>query len=332
MPPPDGYEPFLATILDDPGSDAPRLVYSDWLEEQGDPRGEFIRVQCELSHLDEVDSRQENLLDRENNLLMMYGDLWREEVPHWARPGCEFRRGFVEQVSIWRSDFFANLCELPKNAPVRSLKLHQVAGGMNLFRASAALDFAVELCFLDERFCCDDLRELLAESYEGRDYVSDVARLQSLVILGGELLDGGPHAIGLARNLANLQRLDLVRCKVNEMGLQSLIHSENLPKLTWLDLSDNVLGDAFVWALARTQARSNLTHLVLRDTKLTNRAAHHLAESSILANLQYLDVSQNAKALAKGLPSLRRLDMRENHLTHGGVRALTERFGKGLKV
>ena len=38
-------EAFLQAIIDNPDDDAPRLIYADWLEERGDPRGEFIRVQ-----------------------------------------------------------------------------------------------------------------------------------------------------------------------------------------------------------------------------------------------------------------------------------------------
>jgi uncharacterized protein (TIGR02996 family) len=43
------HESFLRTIIDEPDNDGPRMVYSDWLEEQGDPRGEFIRIQCEIA-------------------------------------------------------------------------------------------------------------------------------------------------------------------------------------------------------------------------------------------------------------------------------------------
>lgn len=41
---------FMAAILANPDDDAPRLIYADWLEEQGDSdRSEFIKVQCELA-------------------------------------------------------------------------------------------------------------------------------------------------------------------------------------------------------------------------------------------------------------------------------------------
>lgn len=41
---------FLKTILEHPADDAPRLVYADWLDENGDSaRSEFIRKQIELA-------------------------------------------------------------------------------------------------------------------------------------------------------------------------------------------------------------------------------------------------------------------------------------------
>src|SRR5438270_6972316 len=41
---------FLAAVQADPEDDAPRLVYADWLQDNGDPdRAEFIRVQVELA-------------------------------------------------------------------------------------------------------------------------------------------------------------------------------------------------------------------------------------------------------------------------------------------
>ena len=44
-------EGFLQRIRAYPDDDVPRLIYADWLDEQGDPRGEFIRVQVALANL-----------------------------------------------------------------------------------------------------------------------------------------------------------------------------------------------------------------------------------------------------------------------------------------
>jgi uncharacterized protein (TIGR02996 family) len=38
-------EAFIRAIVDRPGDDLPRLVYADWLDERGDPRGEYLRAE-----------------------------------------------------------------------------------------------------------------------------------------------------------------------------------------------------------------------------------------------------------------------------------------------
>lgn len=64
----DRHEGFLRAILAAPHDPAPRLVYSDWLEEQGDEvslrRAEFLRVECALDGLAGKDRRRRKLLAR----------------------------------------------------------------------------------------------------------------------------------------------------------------------------------------------------------------------------------------------------------------------------
>lgn len=38
-------EPFIRAIVDTPGDDTPRLVYADWLDDRGDPRGAYLRAE-----------------------------------------------------------------------------------------------------------------------------------------------------------------------------------------------------------------------------------------------------------------------------------------------
>ena len=45
------HEAFLAAIRANPGDEAPRLVYADWLEERGDPRGEYLRLEHQLNQV-----------------------------------------------------------------------------------------------------------------------------------------------------------------------------------------------------------------------------------------------------------------------------------------
>lgn len=58
---------FLDDILSNPQDLTPRLVYADWLEEQGDPRGELLRIQEELRNSSvpgrtELEARMHQLL------------------------------------------------------------------------------------------------------------------------------------------------------------------------------------------------------------------------------------------------------------------------------
>ena len=43
---------FVAAILASPRDDTPRLVFADWLDERGDPRGELLRITTELEVLE----------------------------------------------------------------------------------------------------------------------------------------------------------------------------------------------------------------------------------------------------------------------------------------
>src|SRR6516162_10276737 len=49
---------FVQAILANLTDDGPRLVYADWLEERGDPRGEFLRLQTALTRMPRKDKQQ----------------------------------------------------------------------------------------------------------------------------------------------------------------------------------------------------------------------------------------------------------------------------------
>ena len=67
---------FLNGIRMVPEDDIARLVYADFVEEEGDPaRGEFIRVQVALARTPESEPARRTLEDREHALLAEYGEL-----------------------------------------------------------------------------------------------------------------------------------------------------------------------------------------------------------------------------------------------------------------
>src|SRR5262249_24580085 len=124
---------FLTDICAHPEDDAPRLIYADWLEENGETaRAEFIRLQIELARRPGEEDPPPALLQREGELLDRHGDAWRADLP--ALPGVSwvgFQRGFVQRVTVQGTDAFLTSAEpLFAAAPVRSLKLRLMGDGL----------------------------------------------------------------------------------------------------------------------------------------------------------------------------------------------------------
>src|SRR5262245_56029773 len=86
---------LLAAIWEHPHEDTPRLMYADWLQENGQPeRAEFIRVQIELAQLDASwDDLPPALVRREQELWKKWRARWRAHLPK-ERRSCDFHRGF----------------------------------------------------------------------------------------------------------------------------------------------------------------------------------------------------------------------------------------------
>jgi uncharacterized protein (TIGR02996 family) len=95
---------FLATIAAEPDDDTHRLVFADWLEEQGqDEQAELIRVQIELEPLrEDFDSdRAAVLRQREEELLDHVQHAW-EKKKLQSLPGIRitWRRGLPERAAL----------------------------------------------------------------------------------------------------------------------------------------------------------------------------------------------------------------------------------------
>jgi uncharacterized protein (TIGR02996 family) len=104
-------EAFLQAILEAPDDDTPRLIYADWLEEQDDPRGEFIRVQCQLARLAPDDPARPALEERERRLYAEVSPGWPGSPRDRAAAFAFCRRALVAgtipvQWYLERADFF----------------------------------------------------------------------------------------------------------------------------------------------------------------------------------------------------------------------------------
>ena len=140
-------EGLLRDILDDPEDDGPRLVYSDWLEENGLPeRAEFIRVQVEKAGLEALGVRcccaglaeserpcpWHALALREERLHEQHYAEWERaaglvvDTPHgrqWLTRRVTWRRGFVEGVALAQRDFIRHAARLFGSSPITRVEL-----------------------------------------------------------------------------------------------------------------------------------------------------------------------------------------------------------------
>ena len=127
--PPDN--PFLKAVIAHPDDDLTRLVYADWLDENGQSeRAEFVRVQVALAAGVPDLARRRQLEDRQRELLVAHDTIWVAELAavfdlepgRWG--GWVFRRGFVEYFHLPASTLVQRGAALADLTPVRELYLH----------------------------------------------------------------------------------------------------------------------------------------------------------------------------------------------------------------
>src|SRR5262245_37608955 len=120
------HDTFLRMIIENPDDDGPRLVYADWLEEQGEAeRAEFIRVQCELARLPAASPDRCRLAARQEGILEACRSEWFGAVPdHFLRVHRidgevfwdGFCRGFLENLSCTAQEFVRHAAMLERFA------------------------------------------------------------------------------------------------------------------------------------------------------------------------------------------------------------------------
>jgi uncharacterized protein (TIGR02996 family) len=183
---------LLAAIQADLDDDAPRLVYADWLSERGDPRGEFIQVQCKLEK-----QRTRVLEYKERRLLAEHQEYWLRNIQERARSVSvyvqvvRFRRGLPEEL---------------------------IGSG----RVNYGLDRVLELAPTVRR-----LSFYLREPVGDDDLLPELEALLALrpwraLTIGPNLDDEGARVLARSRNLARLEALGLTRAGVGADGLRAL--------------------------------------------------------------------------------------------------------------
>ena len=346
-------QPFLSRVREEPDNDGPRLIFADWLDEHGDPRGDFIRVQCALARLSADDPRRTELQDREQNLLETHRSAWSARLQGLASDWT-YRRGLLDAVSVDATTFLERGIELFRLGPIRRVRFFEAGkcfpdlvespllgripeidlvgnylgnGGINLIARARQLN-RLEVLHLGFNDLTDQGLRTLAS-------IPHLANLRDLYIDDSKHL-GTPGIRALADSpyLHNLRLLDLSGNSLTEPALKVLINSDSLRRLDNLLLPGNQFGDGGVQSLVHSDLFQRILRrapaLDLSRNNIGPVGARALAESPFVAPLESLNLSINvigdaglaSLAQSEHLRQLKQLHLNENRISDAGVLAL----------
>src|SRR5438552_1092015 len=313
---------FLRAIRAAPDDDLPRLIFADYLDEQGDPRGEFIRIQIERPRLPRDDPRRAGLKAREDELLHRHGEEWEGPLAAVVSHAV-FRRGFIDDVLVMAEAFLAHARTLFDWAPIRTVKLR------GTFRYVGAILKRPELAGLSGLGLCFDHLDSRAAALLAA--CRHLAGLKRLNLNGNPIGDEGVACLGTSTHLTGLEALHLEHCGLGPAAVGRLAASR-LTRLRALDLSENLLGDGGVARLATAPFLSRFTALDLTAVGMGDAAAQRLAESPSVRGLHRLRLGYNgigdagAIALARSshLTALTALDLNGNAIGDAGAQTILD--------
>jgi len=291
---------LLAAILADPDSRAARQVYADLLQQEGDPRGEFIATQLARSVL-KTRAGVKALLAREDEILKKHKKKW---VAFAAAKGArwEFRDGFAEKLSLDAADLVRAGTAIFATEPIVELSVWKI-DALAPVLALPGLARVRHLTLARSRLTADDFAALASAPY--------LATVEVLDLSESGLGDDGLAMLARSQALPKLRDLRLRSCELGPAGIAALVDARWAPGLAALDLFINDIGDAGARAIATSERLPKLASLVLTHNKITDDALAELLASPVVARLEHLDLAGN--------------------LSESGILAMRERLGKVIR-
>jgi Leucine Rich repeat len=247
---------LIRNVIERPDDAAARRSLSQWLLERGDPWGELIDVQLQLSGR-LSNARRRQLRERADAITSAHGSRLAGPV-HGVAASYRFRGGFVEEVSCDGAAFMAHVDVIRSHTPIRYLELHgldddslerltdspvlasvrnlRCVGGLVTARSLTRLaesPHARGLAWLNLRQCQIDDAAAIALSR------SPHLALQGLSLNANTIGDEGAAAIAAARITAPCKALYLSRNEIGDAGACALLDSKSMPALERLGLGGN---------------------------------------------------------------------------------------------
>ena len=352
---------LLAAILANPDDDTPRLVYADWIQENGQPlRAEFIRAQIEAVRAEPFSPEARRAADRARKLLEANRAAWTRHLNGGFVAGPGFERGFVAHLSVEPGGFVSRTKAIFATEPVQAIKLFRFAGTTG--RASFDAFFELpqlgqlrrlelsSLLFVEEEFTqisdsphLTGLRELsLRHNPVPYPWFSKVLREQFPQLTGLDLAEVGHIGRCLSENLPEasqrqLKRLDLTDVFFTSEQLWSVLTSRCLRQVEELRLGiagvPGQPGPLFYLNLSVVIPWQHLVVLDLAGQRLGNEGVREIAAAKEATALRWLGLANNGLGrdavhylLEADHLRLNYLNVEGNRMTLSEINALRRRF------
>jgi uncharacterized protein (TIGR02996 family) len=325
------------------------LVYGDWLQSQGDPRGELIALQC-AAH--QAEGEEATKLKRQAVALVrkykeyLLGPLANLEKVENEEFEVEWQFGFIKSARLARGDFDSefDVAEAVKQlfALPSARFLRELTFGMADFEENGydtVIDALAEVR-------CPTLEKLFIGDFEYPDdteiswtHLGNIEPLyKALPNLRSLKLRGGSLELGKAVNLPELREFTVESGGLPEGAVEAIAKS-HWPKLerleVWFGAENYGAGGEVddIQPLLKGKNLPKLKHLGLCNAEFTNELCQVLHQSKILEQLETLDLSmgtmtdEGAAALAANAAAykhLKHLDVTRNMLSDEGAKQVAK--------
>lgn len=301
---------LIAAVRAAPDADEPRVVYADWLQQRGEPRGELVMLQLEIA----AGRGTPAIEAREQELRAQHGQRWLAELGLAPGEG-RFERGFVETVGLVDATvarLMAVVASVADAGPLRTLSFRGADGADGRLSSSALATlfeapWLAHLTTLELKHCQLDTAAIEQIAHAN-------PRLTALALDDNPIEDDAVEILARSPIAQRLQVFSYERCGLAARGVDAI--AAGFTQLVALDISEtglfvdhlvglgkmsptlqalvirrNALGGDFLGLLAR-RTQLSLLHLGLAGNIIED-GYHWLRDARHLDRLCVLDVNEN---------------------------------------
>lgn len=286
---------LIAGVLANRADATGYLVYADYLTEQGDSQGDYIRLCVERAKLPPGHPDADALAQRTTELSDAHAEEWfaplgelglRPETSGYFVPFAwmSFERGVIEEVTIDRPGVLPeNAARLFAAAPfLRALRFeqgHLDPAGLAKVKQLAQIE---ELDLFHTELTTEGLRALLRSKH--------LTGLKSLELRSNPIGDVGAVVLTQWPGLAHLEALDVSSCGMSAVGAHALGAWRGVANLKKLRIGGNGNDSGTVSAVLSSIHLGNLTDLELGGYAFDIVAAPLVGTAAFAGTLEVLDL------------------------------------------